>query len=123
MLAAGAPIDETGIDKREAPVKGKGHPETFAPARAAEGDAAVDEIEPERLDAPRAGQAADDLKRIAGVGPKLEGLLNEMGFYHFDQIAAWTPAEVAWVDARLKFKGRIERDSWIAQAAALAAED
>ena len=46
-----------------------------------------------------------------------------MGFYHFDQIAAWTPAEVAWVDARLKFKGRIERDSWIAQAAALAAED
>jgi hypothetical protein len=43
-----------------------------------------------------------------------------MGFYHFDQIAAWTPAEVAWVDARLKFKGRIERDDWIAQAAALA---
>jgi hypothetical protein len=39
-----------------------------------------------------------------------------MGFYHFDQIAAWTPAEVAWVDARLKFKGRIERDNWIAQA-------
>jgi hypothetical protein len=43
-----------------------------------------------------------------------------MGFYHFDQIAAWTPAEVAWVDARLKFKGRIERDDWIAQATALA---
>jgi NADH-quinone oxidoreductase subunit E len=45
-----------------------------------------------------------------------------MGFYHFDQIAAWTTAEVAWVDARLKFKGRIERDDWIAQAAALASE-
>jgi NADH-quinone oxidoreductase subunit E len=122
VLAEDAPIDETGIDKREAPVKGKGHPETRAPARAAEGAAPVDEIEPERLDAPRAGQAADDLKRISGVGPKLEGLLNEMGFYHFDQIAAWTPAEIAWVDARLKFKGRIERDGWIAQAAALAAE-
>jgi predicted flap endonuclease-1-like 5' DNA nuclease len=33
----------------------------------------------------------DDLKKISGVGPKLEGVLNEMGFYHFDQIAAWTP--------------------------------
>ena len=47
-------------------------------------------------------------------------MLNEMGFYHYDQIAAWGPAEIAWVDARLKFKGRIERDSWVAQAAELA---
>ena len=28
---------------------------------------------------------------------------------------------MAWVDARLKFKGRIERDGWIEQAAKLAA--
>jgi NADH-quinone oxidoreductase subunit E len=76
---------------------------------------AVEEAAPEQLTAARDGKA-DDLKRISGVGPKLEGLLNEMGFFHFDQIAAWTPAEVAWVDARLKFKGRIERDNWIAQA-------
>jgi NADH-quinone oxidoreductase subunit E len=89
-----------------------------APAPAAE---AVKESAPEQLTAARDGKP-DDLKRISGVGPKLEGLLNEMGFYHFDQIAAWTTAEVAWVDARLKFKGRIERDDWIAQAAALAAE-
>ena len=77
------------------------------------------EAEPLTLSAPREG-GADDLKRINGVGPKLEQTLNEMGFYHFDQIAAWTPAEVAWVDSRLKFKGRIERDEWIAQAAELA---
>ena len=82
--------------------------------------AAVAEVAPARLTAPRSG-GADDLKRITGVGPKLEALLNEMGFWHFDQIAAWTEAEIAWVDARLKFKGRIERDNWIAQAAALAA--
>ena len=44
-----------------------------------------------------------------------------MGFWHFDQIAAWGAAEIAWVDARLKFKGRIERDDWITQAATLAA--
>ena len=47
--------------------------------------------------------------------------LNELGFYHFDQIAAWTEAEIQWVDNRLKFKGRITRDDWIGQAKLLAA--
>jgi NADH-quinone oxidoreductase subunit E len=79
----------------------------------------VGEVQPEILKKPRAG-GADDLKRISGVGPKLEGVLNDLGFWHFDQIAAWTPEQVAWVDSRLKFKGRIERDGWIAQAAEFA---
>ena len=56
-----------------------------------------------------------------GVGPKLEQTLNDLGFFHFDQIAAWTDEQVAWVDSRLKFKGRIVRDGWIEQAAKLAA--
>ena len=75
---------------------------------------------PVTLDGPRGGKA-DDLKQIKGVGPKLEGVINSLGFYHFDQIAAWTPDEIAWVDMRLKFKGRIERDGWIDQAKLLAA--
>lgn len=83
------------------------------------GAEATVERAPERLDAPRGGKA-DDLKKIKGVGPKLEGLLNELGFWHFEQIANWTPEEVAWVDSRLKFKGRIERDGWIEQARILA---
>ncbi len=83
--------------------------------------AAVEEVEPELLKAARA-EGADDLKRITGVGPKLEETLNGLGIYHFDQIAKWTAAEIAWVDARLKFKGRIERDDWVAQAATLASE-
>ncbi|WP_421791503.1 NADH-quinone oxidoreductase subunit NuoE [Hyphobacterium sp.] len=58
----------------------------------------------------------DDLKQISGVGPKLEGLLHELGVFHFHQIASWTADEIAWVDDRLKFKGRIERDGWIEQA-------
>ena len=45
------------------------------------------------LSAARGG--ADDLKKIKGVGPKLEAMLHGMGFYHFDQIANWTAAEVA----------------------------
>ncbi|WP_425078563.1 NADH-quinone oxidoreductase subunit E [Ruegeria denitrificans] len=80
----------------------------------------VKEDQPETLTAARDGKA-DDLKLLKGVGPKLEQTLNELGFYHYDQIAAWTPEQVAWVDARLKFKGRIERDDWIEQAAKLAA--
>jgi NADH-quinone oxidoreductase subunit E len=104
--------------KAEAKPEAAPLPKATAPEPVAD---AVEESAPEQLSAARDGKP-DDLKRISGVGPKLEGLLNEMGFYHFDQIAAWTPAEVAWVDARLKFKGRIERDDWIAQATALAAE-
>lgn len=68
---------------------------------------------------PRAS-GADDLKLIKGVGPKLETTLNDLGFYHFDQIAAWRKKEIEWVDERLKFKGRIERDEWIKQCKALA---
>ena len=86
-----------------------------APAPVAE----VAEEQPETLTAAREG-GADDLKKISGVGPKLEGVLNELGFYHYDQIAKWTEAEIAWVDARLKFKGRITRDDWIGQASKLA---
>ncbi len=71
------------------------------------------------LEGPRDGQA-DDLKRLKGVGPKLEQTLNELGFYHFDQIAAWNADDIAWVDSRLKFKGRIERDGWVDQAGTLA---
>ncbi|MEQ9041218.1 MAG: NADH:ubiquinone oxidoreductase [Silicimonas sp.] len=75
---------------------------------------------PEGLDAPRGGEA-DDLKQIKGVGPKLEKLCNSLGFWHFDQIASWTPEEVAWVDANLQgFKGRVSRDNWIEQARILA---
>lgn len=74
---------------------------------------------PETLKKARKG-GADDLKLISGVGPKLEGTLNELGFWHFDQVAGWRKKEVDWVDTRLKFKGRIERDNWIAQAKILA---
>ncbi|MEP2707878.1 MAG: NADH-quinone oxidoreductase subunit E [Roseibium sp.] len=79
----------------------------------------VAEKEPDILKSARGGKP-DDLKKLKGVGPKLEGTLNELGFFHFDQVASWGAEEIAWVDSRLKFKGRIERDGWIAQARILA---
>ncbi len=54
---------------------------------------------------------------MGGMDKLLEKLVNELGFYHFDQIAGWSDADVAWVDANMKtFKGRITRDKWVAQA-------
>ena len=65
--------------------------------------------------------AADDLKKIKGVGPKLETMLHAMGVFHYWQIASWGPDEVAWVDENLEgFKGRVSRDDWVAQAKILA---
>jgi NADH-quinone oxidoreductase subunit E len=76
----------------------------------------VAEAKPELLAAAR-GNAPDDLELIWGVGPKLAKMLNEMGVWHYDQIAAWQAEELAWVDARLTgFKGRATRDDWISQA-------
>ncbi|MFA5538266.1 MAG: NADH-quinone oxidoreductase subunit NuoE [Gemmobacter sp.] len=78
---------------------------------------------PAALETARGGEP-DDLKEIKGIGPKLEALCHRLGFYHFDQIAAWTEAEIAWVDDNLEgFKGRVTRDEWVAQARALAAEN
>ncbi len=77
---------------------------------------------PVRLSGPRGGRA-DNLKEIEGIGPAMEKLVNELGFYHFDQIAGWSDADVAWVDANMKtFKGRIVRDRWTAQAKLIVSE-
>lgn len=73
---------------------------------------------PQGLAAARGGKA-DNLQRISGVGPKLEKTLHSLGFFHFDQIAAWSKDEEDWVDEHLRFKGRIERDDWIRQAKSL----
>ncbi len=62
----------------------------------------------------------DNLRLISGVGPKIEGILNDLGIYTFAQIAEWKQTERDWVDGYLRFKGRIDRDDWVKQAAALA---
>ncbi len=77
---------------------------------------AAEEVRPVMLTEAREGKP-DDLKKIKGIGPKLEAVLNSMGFYHYDQLATWTADEVAWVDANVEeFKGRASRDGWVEQA-------
>ncbi|MCZ0811919.1 MAG: NADH:ubiquinone oxidoreductase [Pseudomonadota bacterium] len=107
--------DDAGEKAATAAAKPTAEP-AAKPAEATEGGG----TRPEALSAPKGGKA-DNLKEIKGVGPKLETLLNEMGFYHFDQIASWGPDEVAWVDGNIKgFKGRVSRDNWVEQAKVLA---
>jgi NADH-quinone oxidoreductase subunit E len=86
----------------------------------ANAEAASEGKKPKTMKAARKG-GPDDLKMIKGVGPKLEALLHKLGFFHFDQVAAWTSEEVSWVDQNIEgFKGRVSRDDWVAQAKILA---
>ncbi len=104
--------------------------ETLPPANANEPEAAaaepvsteaapVDELPEtteqfEILTAPRG--APDDLTKLAGIGPQLDKKLNDAGIFHYWQVSAMTPEDVAKLDAELKLNGRIERDGWVAQA-------
>lgn len=66
----------------------------------------------------------DDLSKMKGVGPKLIAQLTTLGVTRYDQIAAWTEADIAAIDARLgTFKGRPTRDKWVEQAGYLAKGD
>lgn len=72
------------------------------------------------LSAPIEG-TPDDLKKIKGIGPKLEETLHQMGVYYYRQIASWGASNLAELDDRLdSFKGRAGRDNWIDQAKTLA---
>jgi len=66
------------------------------------------------------GEGTDDLKVISGVGPVLERKLNALGITRYSDIAAWTRKEIEDFDDKLDFKGRIEREDWVAQARKLA---
>jgi large subunit ribosomal protein L21 len=92
--------------------------EKAAPKAAAEEKAPAKKAAPKKTAAKTDG--ADDLTRISGVGPVMVKKLHANGVTTFAQIAAWTPEEVAAMDDVLNFKGRIDRDQWLKQAAEFA---
>lgn len=86
----------------------------------------VDNIEPPKSPAQVGTDAggADDLRRIKGLGPKMLTLLHSLGVTRFEQIAAWTDADLDELDTRLgAFAGRPRRDNWVEQARLLAGGD
>jgi NADH-quinone oxidoreductase subunit E len=106
--AAVEELKETALAAAAAPAVAAGQSSVLMPE---------DFRQPRRIGRPA---KPDDLKKINGIGPKLEKVLNDLGIWTYGQLATWGPAEIAWVDDYLAFKGRIDRDDWLGQAAKLA---
>ena len=106
ILASGA--DKSGVKA----AMGAGSVSTKAVEAAAPKKAAAKKAAPKA----KAAKGGDDLKKLSGVGPALEAKLHEAGITTFAQVAAWTDADIADMDEKLSFKGRIEREGWVAQA-------
>lgn len=107
------------IEPRPRPVP----PPVAEPAIEAAAIPAEPTVPPPPAPAPTAAKA-DNLQLLKGVGPKLGALLNGLGITRFQQIADWTDADVARIDAQLgAFQGRIARDNLIDQASYLARGD
>jgi predicted flap endonuclease-1-like 5' DNA nuclease len=60
--------------------------------------------------------ARDNLQRIGGIDAEAEKLLAAHGVGRYSQIAHWSPADVARLEAQLGSTGRIGRENWIEQA-------
>jgi predicted flap endonuclease-1-like 5' DNA nuclease len=69
-------------------------------------------------DTTAAGQA-DDLKLLVGIGPMLEGLLNDAGISTFEQLAAASVEQLQDILPDLH-DSRVEREDWHGQAQAFA---
>ncbi len=74
----------------------------------------VHETAPMQLNEPKGKK--DNLKDIKGIGLSIETLLNNLGIYHYDQIASWDKDNINWIEKELDFKGRIDREEWVSQA-------
>lgn len=58
----------------------------------------------------------DDLKEIEGIDDKTEESLNQLGIFHFDQMAKWSKKNCQWVNEYLELEGRIDDENWVVQA-------
>ena len=114
-----SPITKSGDTEFKSPELLRGEPIGAGRKQSVASDkpSLSDANRPPKTDAPA---RPDNLKLISGVGPVIEGVLHSLGIYTFTQVAAWSKAEQEWVDGYLNFKGRIRRDDWVEQAAALA---
>jgi predicted flap endonuclease-1-like 5' DNA nuclease len=62
----------------------------------------------------------DDFQKIVGIGPYVEEQLNGIRIYKFSQLANMTDQDINGITQLIEFfPGRIHRDDWRGQAAAL----
>ncbi len=112
----GKPAPKAKAAKAAKPAKAEAEAK---PAKKAAAKPAAKKAEPKAA-AAKETAGADDLKQLSGVGPALEKKMHEAGVTSFAQIAGWSADDVAAIEEKLSFKGRVERDDWIAQAKTLA---
>ena len=72
----------------------------------------------EPLPGPRG--VADDLKKLTGVSPAIEKKLQDLGIFHYSQIAEFSPEAAHNVGEEVGLPGRVQ--GWIAKAKELTAE-
>jgi small subunit ribosomal protein S2 len=72
----------------------------------------------EPLPGPRG--VADDLKKLTGVSPAIEKKLNDIGIFHYSQIAELSPEAAHNVGEEVGLPGRVQ--GWVAKAKELTAE-
>lgn len=126
---APAPKPKPAAKKAAAPVKKAAAPakKVAAPAKKAAAPAkkekfTTDAPKPKNLMSKKPAKAEiDDLKKVNGIGPVFEKLLNKNGIYTFKQLGAFTKKDVEWLSGQIdSFPDRIERKEWVKQAKALA---
>jgi len=104
--------------------KAKAAPEKAAPATVPTEVTAKAKVSAAPAAARASPSIPDDIALLKGVGPKLVALLQSMGITSLAQIAAWSPADISEIDAKLgAFAGRINRDNWVDQAKLLTSGD
>jgi large subunit ribosomal protein L21 len=64
---------------------------------------------------------ASNLSLISGIGPTIEKKLRAAGIQNWNDIAAWTEADVGKWDEELSLRGRAAREEWVEQAKELLA--
>jgi predicted flap endonuclease-1-like 5' DNA nuclease len=125
--AAGQALEESSEEVSDVLTEEDGPDGAIAADIAATQEELHGELPPVEDGKPRIAPAVgdpDDLRKLKGVGPKLNTLLADMGITRYDQIAAWSATDIAEVDQYLgTFKGRIARDNWVEQAGYLAKND
>src|SRR3569833_3146953 len=72
----------------------------------------------EPLPGPRG--VADDLKKLPGISGAIEKQLNDLGIFHYSQIAELSPAAAHNVGEEVGLPGRV--DGWVAKAKSMMAE-
>jgi len=69
---------------------------------------------------PRVSKVPQGLRRIRGIGPAYQRVLEQAGVTRVQQIASWTEADLASFADKLKIRPeRISKDDWIGQAKGL----